>query len=97
MSVGLCRVTGRLYMCCNHRLVKLIRITLYYSYGVQWASPETCSQAIAQVISREDRLAIYYLDRTFRTGGHTLTAAVTFFRVYGYDFSFHYKLLCPVR
>jgi hypothetical protein len=69
--------------------VEFVRFALDYSYGVSRAFTQTCPESIAKVIRGKNSLPVDNFDRPFGARGDTEPAAVTFFRINGYYFSFH--------
>jgi hypothetical protein len=76
-------------------LVKFVSLTLDDAYGVLRTIAEAGAQSVTEVVGGKDRLSVYYFDGPFRACGDAESATVAFFRIYGYDFSFHYRLLFP--
>jgi hypothetical protein len=77
----------------NRGFIEFVGFPLDDGDGLLRTFAEAGSKTVAEVISEKHRLAVHYPDRPFRACGDAESATVTFFRVYGYHFSFHFRLL----
>jgi hypothetical protein len=76
-------------MFLHRRFIKFVCLALLYMDGTLRALTETGTQAVTEVIRRQYRFAVYHRYGAFCAGWHTESAAVTFFRIDGYNFSQH--------